>query len=256
MKKYLIIANWKMTPNSSKEATELLSATASAAKKIRNVKVVVCPPFVYLRLFSKNSKVGLGGQDVFWEEAGSYTGEISAKMLKSVGVQYVIIGHSERRRLGETNEMINRKIKQAFKYGLKVIFCVGEFERDESENYLQFVKEEVIKGLEQISAKLFKNLIVAYEPIWAISSAKKFGKGFFHPDTPENAFQMSTYIKRVIVSALVKNAGSVPILYGGSVDAKNAADFLVKGNVDGLLVGRTSWNAKEFGELLKNVNKI
>ncbi len=254
--KKIIIANWKMTPSTIREARELFVKISRAAGKLRNAKVVVCPPFVYLGLFSKNSKVGLGGQDVFWEEGGSYTGEISASMLKSLNAKYVIIGHSERRRLGETNEMVNQKIKQALKYGFKVIFCVGESERDESENYLQFIKEEVIKGFEQVPVRLFKDLIVVYEPIWAISSAKKFGKVFFHADTPENVFQMGTYIKRVIVSAFGKNAGSVPILYGGSVDAKNAVDFLVKGNVDGFLVGRTSWNAEEFGELLKNVNKI
>jgi len=254
--KKLIIANWKMNPASAKEARALFADTSRAAGKLHNAKVVVCPPFVYLGLFSKNSKVVLGGQDVFWEDSGSYTGEISASMLKSFNVKYVIIGHSERRRLGETNEMINQKIKQALKCGLKVIFCVGEMERDEHENYLQFIKEEIIKGLEQIPVKLFKNLIIAYEPIWAISSAKKSGKGFFHPDTPENAFQMGTYIKRVIVSIFGKNVGRVLILYGGSVDAKNAADFLVKGNVGGLLVGRVSWNAREFRELLKNIDRI
>jgi len=253
--KKLIVANWKMNPASADEARDLFSKISRMAGKLRNAKVVVCPPFVYLGFFSKNSKVKLGGQDVFWEEGGSYTGEISASMLKNLHAEYVIIGHSERRRLGETNETVNKKIKQALKYGFKVIFCVGEPERDESENYLQFVKEEVIKGLEQISTRLFKDLIVAYEPIWAISSAKKFGKGFFYADTPENVFQMGTYIKRVIVSAFGKNAANVPVLYGGSVDAKNAADFLIKGNVDGLLVGRTSWNAKEFGELLKDVNR-
>ncbi len=254
--KKLIVANWKMNPGSADEARGLFAGISRIAGKLQNTKVVICPPSVYLGLFSGNSKVKLGGQDVFWEEGGSYTGEISASMLKSLHAEYVIIGHSERRRLGETNETVNKKIKQALKYGLKVIFCVGETERDESEHYLQFIKEEVVKGLEQISVRLFKDLIIAYEPIWAISSAKKFGKGFFHADTPENVFQMSTYIKRVIVSVFGKNTGDISVLYGGSVDAKNAVDFLVKGNTDGLLVGRTSWNAKEFGELLKNVNKI
>jgi triosephosphate isomerase len=174
-------------------------------------------------------------------------------MLKDLGVKYVIIGHSERRKLGETDEIINKKIQQALKNNLKVIFCVGETERDEAGNYLQFVKEEIIKGLGKVSVKLFKNLIIAYEPIWAISSAVRPSKAQYHPDTPEDAFQMATYIKRVLISLFGKPARDISVLYGGSVDETNARDFLEKGNVDGLLVGRTSWNVKNFGELLKNI---
>ena len=261
--KKLIIANWKMTPDSAKEAAELFNATEKAAKKARNAKVVICPPFVYLGLFSKNLKPksyklkpDLGAQDVFWENNGSYTGGISAKMLKNSGVKYVIIGHSERRRLGETDEMINKKIKAALKNKLNVVFCVGERERDEEGRYFYFVKDEITKGLEKIPSKFFKNLIVAYEPVWAISSGEKKGKARFHPDTPEDAYQMATYIKRLLVSMSGKVGRNVPILYGGSVDVKNAKDFLTKGNTDGLLVGRTSWNAKKFSELLKGIDKI
>ncbi len=251
-----------MNPSTTREAVELFSATEKAARKARNAKIVVCPPFVYLGLFSKNLKPrsyklkpDLGAQDVFWENppagGGFYTGGISAKMLKNSGVKYVIIGHSERRRLGETDEMINKKIKAALRNKLNVIFCVGETERDEEGRYLYFIKEEITRGLEKIPSKFFKNLIVAYEPVWAISSAKKSGK--FHPDTPEDAYQMATYIKRLLVSACGKIGRNIPILYGGSVDPKNAGDFLNRGNADGLLVGRTSWNAKKFGELLKNI---
>jgi triosephosphate isomerase len=258
--KKLIIANWKMTPNSAQEAKALFNATARTATKIRKVKIVVCPPFIYLNLFSKKTSVSLGAQDVFWESppagGGSYTGEISAKMLKNAGVEYVIVGHSERRRLGETDEMINKKIKQALESRIKVIFCVGELERDDSEEHFKFIKEEIIKGLDKIPVKLLKSLIITYEPVWAISSAAASGKARFNADTPEDAFQMATYIKRILVSIFGKSLSRVPILYGGSVDFENTSDFLKKENIDGLLVGRVSWNIKTFSKLLKNTGRL
>ncbi len=253
--KKLIVANWKMTPQTLKEARNIFAGTVKAGKKIRNAKVVVCAPFIWISALagSAKSKVALGAQDVFWEESGSYTGEVSVKMLKSAGVQYVIIGHSERRRLGETDEIINKKIKRAIANNLKVIFCVGEFERDEAGNYFQFLKDEIKKGLKNIPSRFLKNLIVVYEPVWAISKINRSGKARFNADNPEDAFQMATYIKRVLVSIFGKQGRRVPVLYGGSVDPGNAGDFLEKGNVDGLLVGRASWSGKVFGELLKKV---
>jgi triosephosphate isomerase len=254
-KKKFIVANWKMTPATAKEAAELFNAAGRIAKKIRNVKIVICPPFVYLSaLRVTRYELQLGAQDLFWEDEGSYTGEVSAKMLKNLNVQYVIIGHSERRRyLNETDEAVNKKIKAALQNNLKVIFCIGERERDEAGNYLQFVKEEAIKGLDKIPTKFLKNLIITYEPVWAISTANKSKKGY-HPDTPEDAREMAMYIKRVLVSVFGKIAYNIPILYGGSVDAINAKDFLEKGGVEGLLVGRASWNAKSFEELLKSIS--
>jgi len=253
MKKTLIIANWKMNPGTLKEAEELFNATAKEAKKLRNAKIVVCPPFLYISNLKSSRSLKLGAQDVFWEDGDSYTGEISAKMLKNLNVEYVIIGHSEKRRLGETDEIINKKIKAGLRNNLKVIFCAGEIERDEGGNYLQFIKSEIVKGLRKIPTKLLKNLIIAYEPIWAISAASKSRKGY-HPDTPEDAREMATYIKRALVSLFGKAAHRIPALYGGSVDSNNARDFLENGGVDGLLVGRASRNAKEFGELLKNIS--
>lgn len=256
--KKLIVANWKMNPQTLKEARKLFNGISKYAKEIRNAKIVICPPFVYLGFFSKKSKISLGSQDIFWEDppagGGSYTGEVSAKILKNLGVEYVIIGHSERRQIGETDEIINKKIKQALKNKIKVIFCVGELERDEGGEYLQFVKDEIIKGLDKIPAKLFKNLIITYEPVWAISSNEKSDKARFNADTPENAREMAIYAKRVLVSIFGRIARNIPVLYGGSIDEKNAASFLNKEGIDGLLVGRTSWNAKTFGELLKNIS--
>lgn len=254
--KKIIIANWKMNPQTADEAEKLSVAVDNFAKKNKK-KIIICPPFVYLESLSRKIKSDLGSQDVSSKiiAAGtSHTGEISAKMLKNLGVKYVIAGHSERRGLGETNEIINKKIKEALKNNLRVIFCVGESSRAEGEDYLQFIREELAAGLNKVPSRLLKKIIIAYEPIWAISSAGRLkGESKYHPDAPEDAYQMSIYIKRVLVSLFGKSAINIPILYGGSVDEKNAKEFLEKGNADGLLVGRTSWSAKSFNELLKNI---
>lgn len=248
--KKIIVANWKMSPASIKEAKKIFNDTKKTANKLRKVETVICPPFVYLselgHLVSKGTlSVRVGAQDVFWQENGSYTGEISVNMLKNLGAKYVILGHSERRQnLNETDEMVNKKIKTALKNDLKVVFCVGEKERDE--NYLRFIKNEIIEGLKNISRNLLDNLIIVYEPIWAI------GKSGEEADTPENVFQMGIYIRRILLPlAGEKLSRNIPVLYGGSVDVKNCLGFLKEGNVQGLLVGRKSLNSKEFKEILK-----
>jgi len=255
--KNLVVANLKMNPPTLLEAEKLFDNICKISPKIKNTDIVVCPPFIYLDAFSRKLKAKsytlnpkLGAQDVFWENKGSYTGEVSALMLKSMGSKYVIIGHSERRReLGETDEMINRKIKTALKNNLKVIFCVGEKHRDEKGDYLKFVKRELLNGLEKVARKDFKNLIIAYEPIWAISSQKNA-----QADVPENLFQMGVYIRRALFFKFGRKiAREIPILYGGSVNAKNARDFLEKGKVQGLLVGRVSWKVDSFTKLLESI---
>jgi len=267
MKKY-IIANWKMQPVTTREAEDVFDGIQKSAPKLKNTEIVVCPPFVYLDALSKKLKsyppearlakggklkVKLGAQDFFWEnppKGGSYTGEISVSMLKDFGIRYAIVGHSEERDyLNVTDEMINKKIKTALKAGIKIIFCAGEKERDEDGAYLKFIKKEIHEGLSKISKKDMENLIIAYEPIWAISSSKDA-----KADTPENLFEMSIYIRRVLFFKFGRKVSKeTSILYGGSVDAKNARDFLEKGNVQGLLVGRASWKEKSFIDLLKSI---
>ncbi|MCF7835661.1 MAG: triose-phosphate isomerase [Candidatus Marinimicrobia bacterium] len=247
--KKLIVANWKMNPQTTKDAGQLAEGISSNCSKMKNVETVVCPPFVYLDLLSK-FKIKLGAQDVFWGNRGSFTGEISSLMLKDAGVKYVIIGHSERRaELGETNDLINKKIKTALKNNLKVIFCIGEKHRDEKGDYLKFVKKQLLKGLEKVTRNEMKNLMIAYEPVWAISSNKNA-----QADTAENLFQMSVYIRRAIFLKFGRKiAKEIPILYGGSVNEKNAKDFLENGKVQGLLVGKASLSIKSFSEILKSI---
>ena len=192
----------------------------------------------------------LGAQDCFWEEKGSYTGEISIPMLKNLGVKYIIIGHSERRHhLMATNEMINKKIKKALKANIKTIFCIGEKKRDEDAQYLRFIKKEITEGLSKIPRTQMKNLIIAYEPIWAISSSKNACA-----DTPKNLLEMSIYIRRILFFKFGRKVSKeTPILYGGSVNATNARAFLEEGNVQGLLVGRASLKKETFNKLLQSI---
>lgn len=266
--KKIIIANWKMNPLSLKEAKRIFNEIKRTASKMLKVETVVCPPFVYLSsLGSRTSKwkfcFQVGAQDVFYEDpvgGGSFTGEISVKMLKNLGVKYVIVGHSERRDPpiggGETNEIINKKIKAVLGAGMKVIFCVGEKERDEEGEYLRFIKDEINEGLKGVQKKFFNppagGLIFAYEPIWAISSNKGA-----HVDNPESALRIAIFIRRTIMEITDGQiARSVPILYGGSICPQNAEAFLKDGGMQGLLVGHESLNPKHFNEILKIANQI
>ena len=241
MVKKIIIANWKMSPQSHKMAEDIVKNILFGIKKIKSKpEIVLCPPYVWLTDFShKIKQVKWGAQDVFWESSGAYTGEISAGMLKSSGVTHIIVGHSERRgSLGETDDMINKKIRAALRAGLKTVLCVGERSRSEPDFY-NFIKDELFADLAGVSGRLAKNLLIAYEPLWAIGTG----------DTPEpdDIFEMATYIRRNIFDILGKKAAyEIPVLYGGSVDAKNAAGFLRAKGVNGLLVGGASLVPNEF----------
>ncbi len=254
MAKKMIIANWKMNPWSLKEAKEIFGGIKKTAVKLKKTETVVCPPFIYLNeLKTKNKGIKTGAQDIFWDDRKtSYTGEISAGMLKDAGVEYVIIGHSERREyLKETNETVNKKIKTALKNGFQVIFCIGERSRSDGEDYLTFVREEIEEGLKGAPRKLLKNLIVAYEPIWAI------GKKASEADTPEDVLQMVIYIRRIILPFSGKDlARQFPVLYGGSVNPENAESFLSGAGVQGLLIGHESLISDHFGKILKIAEKI
>ena len=251
--KKLIIANWKMNPQGLKEARRIFSEIKKVASRMPRVETVICPPFTYIsNLKSQISNLKIGAQNVFYEEKRAYTGEISVQMLKNLNVKYVIIGHSERRKyLGETDEMINKKIKNALNNNLKVIFCIGEQERDIEGGYLYFIKNEIEAGLQGIPRKLFKNLIIAYEPIWAIG---KKGKDV---DKPEDVFQMSIYIRRILLGIIGKELSrSIPILYGGSVEPENTENLLKEGGVQGFLVGHASLVPKDFNKILKIAQSV
>ncbi len=254
--KKLIVANWKENPASLKKAISLARQIEKGIVKTGKSEVVIAPPFPFLSAVGKVLKrAKLGAQNVFWEDGGAYTGEVSPSMLKNSGVEYVIIGHSERRKLGETDEMVNKKVKASLKAGLKVILCVGEpAERGltrtsrgltrNKKSAKNFVKKQLENDLHDIAFSLRKSaLIVAYEPIWAIGSGK--------PDKPEDTVEMAKFIRSI--------AGlKAKVLYGGSVTSRNAKSFLQYKEVDGALVGGASLKAEELKKITaiaNNANK-
>ncbi len=251
----LIVGNWKMFPQTLDEAKVIFSAHKKSVKRLTRAKMVVCPPSLFIEPIAKTEKgkrsIEIGAQNAFYEDEGARTGEISPLQIRSVGATYVILGHSERRALGETDEVIAKKAIQANKAKLTVILCVGEKKRDEAGTYFNEVREQMRKSLTGFPSDAVKRLVIAYEPIWAI------GANAIRPATPHDFHEMSILIKRHLVEQFGKTAGfKVPILYGGSVDEKNAEGFLKEGAADGLLIGRLSLDAERFGTILKLADKL
>ncbi|MBU3964954.1 triose-phosphate isomerase [Patescibacteria group bacterium] len=253
--KRIIIANWKMNPETLSEAKEILSAIKKEAKKIENINIVVAPPAIYLGRFKtgESDDVKLAAQNMHWEEKGAFTGEISSLMLKDAGVEYVIVGHSERRNyFGETDEIINKKLILALKNRLTPILCVGEsFEEKRAEKTPEIIKSQLTKALENIRQKQVqsKNLLIAYEPVWAIGSGT----------TPsyDDVLSANLLIRKTINSIYGRGiAEKIPLLYGGSVNAKNAGGFIEKSRADGLLVGGASIKATEFLGIIRQLSII
>ncbi len=249
MAKKLIVANWKMNPETPREAKEILTPVKKIAQNLKRVTTVLCPPALFLPLAvgaKPSEKVAVGGQDCFGEISGAYTGKISPTQLYYAGARYLILGHSESRAAGDTDAAINHKLRLALKAGLKVILCIGEHQRDEAGQYLQFIKQQLEEDLKNVQRKFANQLIVAYEPVWAIGIAAS------GPDNPESFHHQSIYIRKIVASFLGKEAAmDLPILYGGSVTSKTAEAFLKAGEADGLLVGRASLDPAEFGKILK-----
>ena len=241
--KNLIIANWKMNPQTYVEAEDLIKNVIKQADGIKGVEVVLCPPFVWLTDFShKNeSSVSFGAQNVFYEEKGAYTGEISPQMLKSSKVDYVIIGHSERRKyFGETDEIVNKKIKKALDSGLKVIFCIGETAQERDAGKKNEVLERQLKiGLNDIENWKLKieNLAIAYEPVWAIGTGNNCGV--------EETKESIDFIRKFVEE-------TTRILYGGSVKSENSGAYIKEADANGLLVGGASLNPEEFVKIIKS----
>jgi len=241
-----------MNPETLAEAKDIFQRIKKQAVKL-NQPVVVCPPFLFIEPLRKlaNPKISLGAQDVFWEREGAYTGEISPLQLFAAGVRYVIVGHFERRgriTLNETDEVVNKKLKAVIRAGMKPVLCVGESKRDEAGNYLHFVQKQLELDLKDISKKDLTKVIIAYEPIWAI------GKEATREALPEECREMVIFIKKVLADLFGRKAmEKVKIIYGGSVNEKNARDYIFIGSANGLLIGRESLNPKKFNEILKSI---
>lgn len=243
MRTPLVAGNWKMNKTVA-EARDLVSRMSSSLREIANVEKVLCPPFTSLPALSamlEGSDIGLGAQNMHWEEKGAFTGEIAPGMVKEF-CKYVIIGHSERRAyFGETDENVDRKLRAALKFDLTPIVCVGEtLDQYESGLTSEVVRRQISLGLADTDPAFAARLVVAYEPVWAIGTGKA--------SSGENANQVLAKVIRPALSDLfgIETAQSIRILYGGSVTASNASEFFTQSDIDGALVGGASLKADEF----------
>ena len=248
----IVVANWKMNPESLEEAKKIASEIRDASRGFNKTKIIICPPFVFLNeiqnIFARSNKIVVGAQDVFAGQGVTHTGEVSAIMLKNSGMKYVIVGHSERRASGDDGMVVKKKLESVLNSGLKAIFCIGEKNRDEHGEQYNEVKEQIESALLKIPKKLISRLIVAYEPVWAI------GKSENESMNPEQLHEMTIFIKKILNDIFgIEKAEKVQILYGGSVTKGNAKEIIEKGNVDGLLIGRESLKIKNFIELIKEI---
>ena len=246
MRRKVIAGNWKMNmlPN---EAINFIQELAPLVKDTKN-EVILCVPYTdlfYALLHVQGTNIKIGAQNMHWEEKGAYTGEVSAPMLKSIGVEYVIIGHSERRQyFAETDETVNKKIKSALAHGLKPIVCVGEtLEQRESGQTEQIVTSQVEKAFEGIPTSELEKITIAYEPIWAIGTGKTA--------TKEDAISTIMQIRKKLAEMYGQNeANGVIIQYGGSVKSANAKELFEMSDIDGGLVGGASLKADEFSKIV------
>lgn len=249
MRKPLIVGNWKMN-NSTAESVDLAEKLKKTVKDMAGVDVVVAPPFTALgsvRDVIKGSIIKLGAQNLFWEDKGAYTGEVSPLMIRDLDCEYVIIGHSERREyFKESDEIVNKKIKAALRNKLKAIVCVGESLKEREENKtMQVIESQIKKGLQGLSLSEAKELIIAYEPVWAIGTGRNA--------TPAQANEVHTYIRKLLSRIFNEDiASNIKILYGGSVKLSNSAELMSEKEIDGALVGGASLEAESFAQIVRS----
>jgi triosephosphate isomerase (TIM) len=249
----LIIGNWKMNPQTDTLAKRLGSEIKKAIGRHDGITVVIAPPHPFLSILSSVRGGGksfmLGAQDVHPERLGAHTGEVSLPMLQCFDVQYVIVGHSERRKAGESEEEIQKKIQAIIKAGLDAVLCVGEVHRDHAAQYLTDIEEQIRTACAGLTKAKLSRLTIAYEPVWAIGTGETA--------TPADVHEMRLFIEKTLSDLYGRNfAQKVRILYGGSVNDKNAAELMRDGMVDGFLVGGASLNAKEFSGIVSGVSKV
>lgn len=246
----IVIGNWKMNPGSHKEAKKIFQDFSRKKINSTGVTVVVCPPTIYLRDIAKSyrgTKIFFGAQNVSPEQEGKATGETSFGQIKDAGARFIIIGHSERRARGESDEVIAKKVKLVLTAGMHTVLCIGEQERDSEGTHLKFLEQQLKNSLNSISKKILKNLIIAYEPIWTIGKGKE-------AMSPEDISMTVLFIRKILSSLYGRTVAiEIPVIYGGSANADNAYEIITKGHVDGLLAGRASLNPDEFSKIIEEV---
>jgi triosephosphate isomerase len=242
----LVIGNWKLNPNTLAEA---LALTQSVTKLVKasDTSVAIAPPFIYLTEISKKlarSNIKLAAQTVSTEPMGAFTGEISAIQLRDLKTEYVIIGHSERRAMGETDTMVQKKIIEAIKHKVTPVICIGEKDRDSQGAFYSFVENQLRSIAQVLNSTQIKKVVIAYEPIWAIGTGKTA--------TPADVKEMQLFLLSVLTKLYDKpTAKKVVLLYGGSVKPDNAVSLHVEGGMNGFLVGGASLKAEDFLKIVK-----
>ena len=255
MRKKIVAGNWKMNMDYTLGMSLFSEVVNMVQDEIRgDQQVVVCPPFIHLhslvQLNKAGNKVFIGAQNCHQKESGAYTGEISASMIKSVGAQYVILGHSERRQyFGETDALLAEKVDTALKADLKPIFCIGEtLEERNAEKHFDVIKRQLADGLFHLSETHFQSVVLAYEPVWAI------GTGL--TASPEQAQEIHAFIRAEIAGKYSADlADEITILYGGSCNPKNAAELFAQKDIDGGLIGGASLKSRDFTDIVKTFNQ-
>lgn len=251
LRKAVIAGNWKMnkTPDEAKEIINAMKPLVADA----DCDVVLCVPYIDIfaaQEAAKGSNIKIGAENCHWAESGAFTGEVSAAMLKSIGVEYVIIGHSERRQyFGETDETVNKRVRAALDSGLKVILCVGELLSEREQGITnEVVRKQTKVALGGVSHEELDNIIIAYEPVWAIGTGKTA--------TADQANEVNHAIREVVGELYCPHcAAGLTIQYGGSMNAKNAEELLSKEDVDGGLIGGASLKAEDFSVIVKAASK-
>ena len=240
--------NWKMNKTIA-EAVDLVRQLKASLSGVTGVEVAVGPPFTALHAVCRElqgSPIGVAAQNLFWEEKGAFTGEVSPAMLKDAGCDYVIVGHSERRQyFGETDETVNRRLKAALVHGLKPIFCVGETlrERDEEKTFA-VIQRQLEGGLKDLESKEFISVVLAYEPVWAIGTGKTA--------TPEQAEEVHRFIRERLAKMYSSDvADAIRIQYGGSVTPENVRGLMKQPDIDGALVGGASLKSDSFSKIVR-----
>ena len=246
MRQVIVAGNWKM--NASKEVVNTLVMGILSGMADVESKVIVCAPFPYLsevEALTAHSQLNLGAQDLNVNQSGAFTGEVSADMIKDFGAEYVIVGHSERRSLyGETDEIVAEKVQVALDNGLTPLFCIGELlEERESGNTESVVSRQIQAVIDRVGIDAFKNIIVAYEPVWAIGTGVTA--------TPQQAQDTHAFIRSMLANNDADVAQTTPILYGGSMNPGNAVELIACEDIDGGLIGGASLKAEDFLQICK-----
>jgi triosephosphate isomerase len=247
MRKPLIAGNWKLNKTVA-EAVAFAKEVKAGIEGVSDVEVLICPVFTSLCALNnetKGSQIKLGGQNLFWETKGAFTGEVSAPLLKDVGCSFVLVGHSERRQyFGETNETVNKKTKAAFAAGLIPVVCVGEtLEERESDKTFAVLEKQVKEGLAGLEGAAAETVVVAYEPVWAIGTGKTA--------TADQAQEVHSFIRKILSQMFKDASDKIRILYGGSVKPDNISELMKKPDIDGGLIGGASLEAGSFVKLVK-----